>query len=93
MRDRGLCQHEAGIAGQDGDAAEHDHKRQARPGHEAQFLALDAGMDRLRDGTGDRDRGRQHYVVGEKVDHEKDDRRKEIAAEPDQDVSHPFGPL
>ena len=90
MRDRGLCQHEPGVPGQDGGAAEHDHQRKACPGHEAQFTALDAGMDHLRDGAGDRHRRRQDDVAGEEVEHEKDDGREEVATEPDQDVFHPM---
>ena len=81
MGDRGFRQHEARIVGQQRDAAEQDHQRQARPGHEAERLALDPRVDDLADRAGDRDRRRQHHVLGGEVDDQKDDGGQEIGGE------------
>ena len=88
MPDRGLGQHEAGIVGEDGGAAEHDDEPEACPGHEAEFAALDARVNHLRDGAGDRDACRQHDVVGREIDDQKDDGREEIGGEPCEHVFH-----
>ena len=76
-----FCQHAAGIAGQRRGGAEHDHQPQAGIGHEGQRLSLDPRIDHLRHRARDRDRRRQHHIVGGEVDDEKDDRREEIGGQ------------
>ncbi len=97
MRDRGFGQHETRIAGQQRRAAEHDHQRQAGIGHEAEWLALDAGMDHLGHRARDRHACRQHHIAGGQVQSEEHEGGKEVGAELDEYVPHgralPFGRL
>ncbi|MGY3408627.1 hypothetical protein ACVWZV_004740 [Bradyrhizobium sp. GM5.1] len=81
MRDRGLCEHEAGIVGQQRDRAEHDDERDARIGHVIELLPLDARVDHLRDRSGNRHRRCQDDVVGDDVDDQEDDGREEVGGE------------
>ena len=55
---------------------------EARPGHVAERLPLDAGLDHLGDRAGDRHRRRQDHVVGGEIDHQEDDGGEEVGAEP-----------
>ncbi len=90
MRDRGFCQHEAGIVGEDGGAAEHDHQRQTGIGHEAERLPLDPRIHHLRHRARDRHRRCQHHIAGGQIEHQEHDRREEIGAQSDEYLPHRF---
>src|SRR5262249_49644224 len=88
MPDRRLGQHEARIMGEEGGAAEDDDEAEARPGHVAQRLTLDARPYHLADGAEDGDWRREDDVVGGKIDDEEDDGGEKVGAEPAEYVFH-----